>query len=109
MFGALVRGVRGKLRAVGGTTRFDFGGFFGGQARYFRGRNFFLLGRFVFGLFFGFFFLKFGATNNGIRFGFGLGFLVLGFDEAGSESGDLIVAQFNVTTNGFRFVGKVLV
>jgi hypothetical protein len=98
MFGTLVRGVRGEFRAAGGAAGFDFLGFFFGEARNFRGRNFFRLT----GFFFAFFFLEFGAADNSIC----LGFFVLSFDKAGSECGDLIVAQININANRFRFVRR---
>lgn len=36
-------------------------------------------------------FFEDGATNDGVRFGFGRGLFVLGFDEVGGQSGNLIV------------------
>jgi hypothetical protein len=106
MLGTLVRGIRGELRAASGTAGFDFLGFFFGEARNFHGWNSFRMSGFFLCFFFAVLFLKFGTTDNSISFGFGLRFLVLGFDKSGSERGDLIVAQFNVTPNGFRLARR---
>jgi hypothetical protein len=47
-------------------------------------------------LFFRFFFIEFGAADDGIGFRFFLRLFVLGFDETRGESGDLIFVQFGV-------------
>jgi len=90
VFGVFLSHVRGEFRAVGSTSGFDFGGFFFGEFRDLSDGC--LLGFLatLIRVFFGFFFVEFGAADDGIGFGFFRSFFVLGFDETGSECGDLI-------------------
>src|SRR5205823_9767089 len=59
--------------------------FFLGEFRNFSGRCFFTC--------FCFFFVEFGAADDGIGFGFFLGLFVFGLDETGSERRDLIFVR----------------
>jgi hypothetical protein len=104
VFGVFLRHVGGKFRAVGRASGFDFLDFFLGEFRDFgdyRGFRFF---RLVFGLFFRFFFVEFGAADDGIGLRPFLRLFVLGFDETGGESGDLILVQFGVIAYCFDAV-----
>jgi hypothetical protein len=81
--------VGGEFGAVDGAPGFDFGGFFFGEFRDSGDGCFFGLLSTIVCVFFRFFFIEFGAADDGI--GYSLrSFFVLGFDESGSERGDLI-------------------
>ena len=104
VFGMFLRDVGGKFRPVGRAPSFDFLDFFLGEFRDFGGCCGFRFFCLVFGLFFRFFFVEFGTADDGIGLGFFLRLFVLGFDETGSESGDLIFVQFRVIPHGFDAV-----
>jgi hypothetical protein len=82
--------VGGEFGAVDGASGFDFCGFFFGEFRDSRDRRFFSFLGTLIGTFFRFFFFKFGAADDGIGFCSLRSFFVLGFDESGSERGDLV-------------------
>ena len=94
--------------AVDGTSGFDFRRFFFGEFRNSGHRGFLsFLGATVC-LLFRLFFFKFGAADNGIGFCFFRSLFVLGFDETGSECGDLVFVQLSFAPGGFRSVSNGL-
>lgn len=121
MFGAFVGGVGFEFSAIRGAMLFHFLGFVLGEFRlggslilrgvemsfflaflFFR---FFVLGKFGFARgvnFFGFLFLKFGATGEGIGFGVIGGFLVFCFGEFKREGRGLLFAQIGIAARGHR-------
>src|ERR1700687_5661176 len=88
VFGVLLSHVCSEFRPVGCASSFDFLDF-----RDFSSR-----------CFFSFFFVEFGAADDGIGFRFFLGLFVFGLDETGSERGDLIFVQFKVIAGRFGFI-----
>jgi hypothetical protein len=122
VLGAFMSGVGFGFGATGGAAFFDFGGFFLGELRNFHGNGFFDFGfgsvLFFFAFFsvlfdffrvgglelFGFFrlfvFFKKSATGNGVDSCVFLGFFLLGFHDAGSQSGNLVIAKRLGLTGG---------
>src|SRR6266436_4771809 len=86
LLGGFLSHVRGEFRAVGGAAGFHLLGFFLGE---FRNSGDYCFFRFV-RLLFCFFFVEFGAADNGIGFRHFRGFFVLGLDKARGKRGDLI-------------------
>src|SRR5882724_7247976 len=86
VLGVFLSHVRGEFRAVGGAAGFHLLGFFLGE---FRNSGDYCFFRFV-RLLFCFFFVEFGAADNGIGFRHFRGFFVLGLDKARGKRGDLI-------------------
>jgi len=86
--------VGGEFGAVDGASGFDFRGFFFGEFRDSRDRRFFSFLGTLIGKFFRIFFFKFGAADDGIGFCSLRSFFMLGFDESGSERGDLVFVKF---------------
>lgn len=122
MLGALVCGVGFEFGAIGGTARFNFGGFFFGEfglgsGLIFRGVEFgLLLPLFFFGFFFlflgefgfagganflGLVFVEFGATCESIGFRVIGGFLVFCLGKFGRERHGLFFAQLDFGAEWF--------
>src|SRR6266849_557194 len=99
-FGVFLGHVRGKFRAAGRASGFDFLGFFLGELRNLRDGCFFRFFRW----FFRFFFVEFGAADDGIGFRFFLRLFVLGLDESGGECGHLIFVQISIIPCAFHIV-----
>lgn len=102
VFGVFLGHVRGEFRAVGGAPGFHFLDFFFREFGYFRSRGFFSFFRWLFR----FFFVEFGAADDGVGFRFFGGFFVLGFDKAGGESGNLVVVQLRIIASRFRAIAS---
>ena len=121
MFGAFVGGVGFEFGAIRGAMLFHFFGFVFGEFRLGGGLifrcvevgfflaffffRFFVLGKFRFARgvnFFGFLFLEFGATGEGIGFGVIGGFLVFRLGEFKREGRGLLFAQIGVAARGDR-------
>jgi hypothetical protein len=105
VFSMFLSYVGGEFGAVYGTAGFDFRGFFFGEFRNPGDGTFFGLLSAIVGLFFRFFFIEFDAADDGI--GYSLrSFLVFGFDETGSECGDLVLVQLSFAPGDFRPVSN---
>ena len=121
MLGAFVGGVGFEFSAIRGAMLFHFFGFILGEFRFggsliFRGVEvgfllaffffrFFVVGKFRFARgmdFFGFVFLEFGTTGEGIGFGVIGGFLVFCLGEFERERRGLLFAQVHVAARGHR-------
>jgi hypothetical protein len=89
VFGAFLRHVSCEVGTICSAPSFYFRDIFLGETRCLCGMNFCN----GFGLFFRFFLFEDSAADESIRFRFGGRFLMLGFDQVSSKSGDLILAQ----------------
>lgn len=89
VFSAFLRHVGGKVRTISGTARFHFRDIFFGKTAWFFGMS--LCNSLV--LFFRFFLFEDCAANESVRFRLRSSFFMLGFDEVGSKSCNLILAQ----------------
>ena len=110
MFGALVSGVSFGLRPICGTAFFDFRGFvlgklgdFGGVGLFYFALRFgislvffFLYAGLNFFPFLDFFIFKDGTAGQSVDLRHFLHFFLLGFDDAGSQSSDLVFVQLRV-------------
>lgn len=100
VFGALLSDVRGKFRAVGGASGFDFIGFFLVELRDRFRMNFLVFDRF----FFRFVLFENSATNESIGFRFFGGLFVFGFGEIGGKRGDLVFTEIGIATDRGGFL-----
>jgi len=106
VFGMFLSHVRREFGAVGGASSLYFRDFFFGEFRDLSDWSpFGFLGAF-FGVCFRVFFFEFGTADDGIGIRFFRSFFVLGFDETGSEGGDLIFVQLSVIPGGFKSAGS---
>src|SRR5258708_10285260 len=108
MFGMFLGHVRGEFGPVGSAAGFAFRSFFFGEFRNLSNCCFLSFFRFFFCLFFCFFFVEFGIADDGIDFRCFRSLFLLGFDEAGSQRGNLIFVQLNVIPGGLRTVSSGL-